>query len=289
MWRDDVRFLPYWEHGLGVEPVTAGVDVSAHVRPGNAVLWVVNENREDTRAVIKLDTGKLGLDPGRPVVAYDAENRAQYTVANGSLTVAVPKRMWRAVRLFQPRQLAGELAFVASFDKEPAADEAYGGRYPLGDELPTLAPGKEGLGLPIDRPVMFPLRQHVGTEGGVIRLFFRAVEHSTGTLMSLGGLDLGLANGRITLSASGKAVAPVGPVTAGPGWDELALSWQGHELQVAYNGANVFTAPLAPLPFVGCGRGFEIRDPSRHIEPSAVRFGPLRGAVIDDLRMALKP
>jgi hypothetical protein len=289
LWRDDVRFLPYWEHGLGVEPVTAGVDVSAHVRTGNAVLWVVNENREDTQAVIKLDPAKLGLDASRPVVAYDAENRARYLIANGSLTVPVPKRMWRAVRLFQPRQLGGELAFVASFDNEPAADEAYGGRYPLGGELPTLVPGKEGQGLPIDRPVVFPLRQHIGTESGAIRLVFRAVEHSTGTLMSLGGLDLGLANGRITLSASGKAVAPVGPVAAGPGWNELALSWQGHELQVAYNGAEAFVAPLAPLPLVGCGRGFEIRDPSRHIEPSAVRFGPLRGTVIDDLRMALKP
>ncbi len=161
LWRDDVRFLPYWSPGLGVASLTAGVEVSAHARPGNAVLWIVNQRREDVNARVRLDWKKLGFTTAAAPRAYDAETGDPYPVENDSIQVSVPKRMWRAVRLFQPSALQGDMTFVAHFDSEAAADEAFGGRYPLGKSLPPLIAGKDGRALALDQPVAFLARQHV--------------------------------------------------------------------------------------------------------------------------------
>ena len=290
LWREDVRFLPYWKRGLGIESMTPGVDVSAHVREGSAVLWIVNENRQDLQAVVKLDLGKIGLDPARPTQAYDAETGARYPVENGELHILIPKRMWRAARLFQPKYLAGDLRFIANFDNDAGAIEAYGSRYPVGAALPELAPGKNGKGAVLDHQIAFLARQHVTPESGAISLSFRAPEHSTGTLIHIGTLDLGLANGKITLTSDRKAIGLLMPAFADLGWNEVMLSWQGSLVRVRYNGGDIFKTELAgPMHIVGCGRGFEIRDASHRIEPSKIIFGPVTGAVLDDLRMALKP
>ncbi len=289
LWRDDVRFLAYWKRGLGIECPTPGIDVSAHVRPGNAVLWVVNENRQDLKVLIRLDLNKLGLDPGA-VRAYDAETGERYAIENGSLSVTVPRRMWRAVRIFQPKQLAGNLTFIADFDHEIGAVEAFGGRYPLGEALPELVPGRRGNGVALDRPVSFLARQHIKGESGAIKFFFRAGEHSTGTLLQVGGLALGVTNGRMFLTCDKKEISPLTPVSSGSNWNEVAVNWLGGKIQVTYDGSEVFELRLtAPLQVAGWGRGFEIRDPQRHLEPSEVTFGPLRGGVLDDLQMALRP
>jgi hypothetical protein len=96
-----VRFVPYWRKGNGIESETPGVIISAHVRPSSTVLWVINTNRQDSVARIHLDAAKLELHPEAPVEAYDAENGEHYSFADGRLTVAVSKRMWRAIRLIQ--------------------------------------------------------------------------------------------------------------------------------------------------------------------------------------------
>jgi hypothetical protein len=119
LWRDDVRFLPYWKKGLGIDSETPGVVASAHVHPGHAVLWIVNTNREDKQARIRLDLAKLGLNPALRTEAYDAENGDRYTLDNGLLTTTVPKRMWRAVRLIQSRQLADSPSMPISNKKSP--------------------------------------------------------------------------------------------------------------------------------------------------------------------------
>jgi hypothetical protein len=40
-----------------------------------------------------------------------------------------------------------------------------------------------------------------------------------------------------------------------------------------------------PMELPGMGHGFEIRDETRHLQPAGITFGPVQGAVIDDLRM----
>ena len=290
LWRDDIRFLPYWKKGLGIECATEGFDVSAHVRPGSAVLWVVNENRADGSAQIRLEAGKLGLDSSRALQAYDAETGARYPLQGDLLTVAVPKRMWRAVRLFQPRQLAGNATFVADFDQDAGATEAYGSRYPVGKSLPELLPGRKGRGISLDQPVSFLAREHVSSESGSIGFTFRMMAHGTGTLLRVAGLDLSVSNGRITLMVDRVPVHPELPVDVGANWNEVLLNWEGRKVQVLYNGSKIFSASLREmLPLTGQGRGFEIRDFRRHIEPSKVTFGPLSGTVLDDLHMALLP
>ena len=141
LWRDDVKFLPWWQKGTGIDSTVSGVVASAHVRPGNAVLWVVNTNREDKAANLRIDAAKIGLDPGQPIQAYDAEDGTRYTITGGVLTVPVPKRMWRAVRLTQPRLLGRNVAFIADFEHEVAATEAWGDRYPLAIHCPNQLPG----------------------------------------------------------------------------------------------------------------------------------------------------
>lgn len=292
LWQDDTRFLPYWKKGLGIDCPTPGFDVSAHVRPGRAVLWVVNENRQDGQAQVRLDLAKLGLDPARELQAYDAENGQHYPVVGGVVTVPVPKRMWRAVRLFQPQRLAGNVTFVADFDHEAGAVEAYGGRYPLGKALPELVPsGRTGWGLSIDRPVEFLARQHVRVNNGSISVAFRTPGYGTGTLLSVGSLELRLSNRKIDLIAPNGAVSPLSAsAVEGWGWNQLRLSWQGREVQVAANGTPIFRATLLePLQLTGWGRGADIRDTGRNSEPSKVTLGPIPGGVIDDLIMASKP
>jgi hypothetical protein len=40
-----------------------------------------------------------------------------------------------------------------------------------------------------------------------------------------------------------------------------------------------------PLQLLGVGHGQEIWDESGHIQPAEIAFGPVQGAVMDDLRM----
>lgn len=291
LWRDDIRFLPYWRKDLGISSLTAGIDVSAHVRPGNAVLWIVNENREDAQAAVRLDLAKIGLDPHRAVDAYDAENGQRYPFNDGLLSVPVPKRMWRAVRVFQPRELNDKVAFIADFDHEVAATEAYGGRYPLGDTLPQPVPGgRTGKGASLDQPIVFLARHHVSASSGTISFALRLKTPPRGTLVSLAGLDLSMSGDTVALTAFGKLLGRACYTGTGdPVWHDFTLRWIGDRVQVLNNGTTLIRAHLpAPLVLPGMGRGLDIRDVDPHIEPATITFGAIRGAIMDDLRMSHK-
>ncbi|MGD1072144.1 MAG: glycoside hydrolase domain-containing protein [Bryobacteraceae bacterium] len=288
LWRDDVRFLPWWTKGTGIDSTVSGILASAHVRPGNAVLWIVNTNRDDKTAGIRIDARKIGLDPEREIQAYDAEDGKRYSVTDSVLTVPVPKRMWRAVRLSQPRLIGKGLAFFADFEHEVAATEAWGGRYPLGASLPEpVDGGKTGKGASIERPLAFAARHHVSGAQGTISLDVRLRDSADGTLVSLGGLELVVSQGTLVL----RGAVPV--ATKGPGlppitdraWHSVTLAWLDREVWVSCDGAPALAARLnSPLQLPGMGHGLEIRDDRTLVEPAKVTFGPMH-AIIDNLRM----
>ena len=291
LWRDDVRFLPWWVKGTGIESTVPGVIASAHVRPGSSVLWIVNTNREDKVAYIRIATRKIGLDPRLEIQAYDAEDGSRYPIADGLLLVPVPKRMWRAVRLSQPRLLGRGLAFVADFEHEVAATEAWGGRYPLGDSLPQpVDGGKTGKGASIEAPLVFAARHHVSGAQGMISIDVRLEDSTGGPLVTIGGLTLNIArNGTLAL----RGAAPIGsdkqtpsvPYFADRAWHSITLAWSGRDVRISCDGAIVLAARLAAdLQLPGMGRAQEIRDDRTHVEPATVNFGPLH-AIIDNLRM----
>jgi len=290
LWRNDVKFLPWWVKGTGIESTVPGIIASAHVRSGNAVLWIVNENRGDMTASIRIDAAKIGLDPGVAIQAYDAEDGKRYPIAKGVLTVPVPKRMWRAVRLSQTRLLGRNLAFVADFEHEVAATEAWGGRYPLGDVLPVpVEGGKTGKGALIERPLVFSARHHVsGAEGAVtIDVRFRSTDIGDGTLISVGDIALRVAKGAFMLAGtvSSEIRSKTCALVADQTWHSVTLAWRANDVWVFCDGDMVLRARLnRPLLLSGMGHGNEIRDNRADTEPAQVVLGPMH-AIIDNLRM----
>ena len=67
------------------------------------------------------------------------------------------------------------------------------------------------------------------------------------------------------------------------GWHLVNLSWRGESVGISVDGGRVLLG--APLPVRPMGRGLDISDCRRRIEPSGISFGPIKGAVIDDLVM----
>ena len=79
-------------------------------------------------------------------------------------------------------------------------------------------------------------------------------------------------------------------MVADHGWHAISLSWQGTEVTVSCDGTSGGTGSLKkPLELPGVAHGPDLRDESRHIQPAEIVFGPLAGAVIDDLRMGRQP
>jgi hypothetical protein len=289
LWRDDVKFLPWWTKGTGIESTAPGIIASAHVRPGNAVLWIVNTNRADKTAAIRLDAAKLGFDPGTPIQAYDAEDGTRYPVSGGVFNVPVPKRMWRAVRLSQPRLLGRNTTFIADFEHEVAATEAWGGRYPLGGSLPKpIDGGISGKGASIEAPLIFSTRHHVTGDTGAISFDFRAKgQVNDAALIAVGDLNLKVAKGSLVLSgASLQGEFRSLRVIGDQNWHAVSVSWFHNDVSVFWDKKIVLTAKLnSPLQLAGMGHGHQIRDDQTGAEPSQITLGPV-SATIDNLRMS---
>ena len=247
------------------------------------MLWIVNTNREDKIAEIRLDPGKIGLSPGTAIQAYDAEDGTRYPVAGGVLRVAVPKRMWRAVRLAQPRLLGKGASFLADFEREVAATEAFGGRYPLGESLPEpVSGGRYGKGAALDTQLVFSARHHVTAEHGEVSFDIRLRDGADGPLVTVGGQEVAVSKGILAVRG---AVAQGSAVRIADGlWHSVSLGWAGRELWVFCDGSPVIDVRLqAPLQLPGMGHGPEIRD--LRTEPATVKLGPIH-ATIDNLRMS---
>jgi hypothetical protein len=291
MWQDDYRFLPYWKSGLGIGTKTADVLVSAHVRPGHAVLWIVNTARQPREAAVEVDFGKIGLDPGR-TIALDAETGERYECRSGAIRVGVPPRLWRAVRLVERKLLTGSQTFLAHFDRgEAAADESLGYGYPLGDEVPKAdMPGKTGRALSLGKQVRFACRQNVFPEEGRIEFQLQAdLAKAEGLLLNVGNLDIRCSFGKLQVNLSGKQLAQA-PLAAAAGrqWHAARIAWKGSRLEVSVGSMPRLAATLpGGMPIRPMGRGLAIASYHEpRAEPSVLTMGPIAGAAIDDLVMA---
>lgn len=298
VWRDDIRFLPYWKAGLGIESRTNGVVVSAHSRPGHAVLWIVNTTWQDRTAVIRLDLEKLGLDAKR-TIAYDAETGERYALGGQQLNIGVPKRFWRAVRLAEtpPDQpdatlVAGPKGFETE-DGQVRAAWALGRRflYAAGNTPKTeRLPGGETV-VSLEQPVSIPARQHVARERGVIELALIGDPASAaGTLLSVGDLAVTLGDGKLTLRTGKQQQAADWRPAANA--FSLALRWKGSELVLCEAGKGEKTILAAkldtPMPIQPPGRGYDIIDWRKNVLPTQITFGPMKGASLAGLILKLE-
>ncbi len=295
LWREDVRFLPYWKSGQGLISLTNDVVVSAHLCPGHAVLWIANTAHEDRTAVIALDLKKLGFS-AKTLLCYDTETGEIYPLHDGKLTIAVPKRMWRSVRLLQRKELTGDMTFIAHFAQDAVADEALGNRYPpqvtqLAQIPKAIAPGPTGKGLSLAMPIAYAARQHVTRESGAIslQLFFDPAK-SNGTLLAIDKFRVTLGKGRLTATLGTQQLAAADlNLPAGPSRHGITVSWLGQILKVQLDNADLFTAALpAPMPIQPTGRGLEIIDTWGKITPTLLTFGPVTDGVMDELVMRRK-
>ena len=306
MWHDDIRFLPYWKKGQGVESRTPDVLASAHIRPGHAVLWIMNTAKADQKAAVALDLKVLGLDAARPIRVLDAETGEEHKIAGGALTLDVPKRMWRCVRLVQDDLLTGGATFVARFEKDAVADAALGSPLP---NVPTeakipqaTAEGKAGKGLALETAVSYNARHNIPSGQGTISFDLKCGAATSGTVFAVGPVTLRIDRGKLVLQQEGNAQASVPrPVLSGraaaeaapklpadAAWHRFTLAWKGLDLKVSCDGQEILalklTAPLGAKP----SRGLQIRDNlGRTNNNPPFTLGPARGAVIDNLVIAL--
>ena len=180
--------------------------------------------------------------------------------------------------------LGRNLGFVADFDHEVAATEAWGGRYPLGGSLPMpVDGGKSGKGASIETPLVFSTRHHVSGAEGSVSLDVRAKDSTDGTLITVGGLALKVGKG--VLSLNGATNTGRAEVSDGE-WHSVTLTWSGKSVWVSCDGKLALLAKMnATLSLPGMGHGIEIRNHRDGTEPAVVTFGPMR-AIIDNLRMS---
>jgi hypothetical protein len=299
MWQPDIRFLPYWKNDLGIESRTDDVLVSAHVRPGRAILWLVNTAHEDRRARVLLDLTKLGLDRDKTVV-FDAETGQRHELSRGwfarryTLRADVPKRFWRAIRLVQTERLKHGITFTASFDgDEVAADEAFGHRYARGrgpGPVKTVPGGRAGRCAPLDHALSFDARHHIGPPGSAVAWHLKLSEpaKATGVLCSIGPkLTLRLNRGTIKLLGEGNKPLGQWKVKLENDWHGVQLNWDKRTLYLEVDSAQALKADLpSGLPIRPMGRGLEIQNHRKRIRPPRITFGPIKGARMDDLFMS---
>ena len=80
-----------------------------------------------------------------------------------------------------------------------------------------------------------------------------------------------------TLATAALPAAPEG------GWREFRISWRGKEMKVQAGGQELAAATLPEPPFRPLGRGRDIQDNRLRTRAATITFGPLKGAVMDDL------
>jgi hypothetical protein len=263
------------------------------------LLWIINTARSDRRAEVGLDLRKLGLNPtdrNRPLRTIDAETGGSVQLSaapsgEGRLAVDVPARFWRAVRIVQPRRLQSGQTFVASFDgRDAKADEAmgYDGPYRWSPPDGVYVEGKRGLGVSVAKPLSYLARHHVGREAGRIdfQLHFDPAT-ARGTLLQVDRLQLTVNRGKLNIANDKKPVSEAElELPEGPAWHPVSVTWQKNDLQIRIGSQTIPRVRIAgEMPIKGQARGLDIRGGRKRAKMALVTFGPLSGAVIDDLIM----
>ncbi len=316
LWQGDTKFLPYWKKGLGVGSKTDDVLASAHVRGGHALIWIMNTARKDQDATVQVDIKSLNLDPARTKI-FDAETGEAYSLADDQLKVKIPSRMWKAVRLQEISRLKDGQTFTADFESgEIAADESVGYRYAVGKEVaPACVRGKSGLGADLEDARTFWTRHILDGKSGNIeyniqfnkpvegKFFSMAAGNPQGDCME--DLNLVIRKGKLFLETTitEKAEDPKAKpkksvkilaeapwtVAVGKDWHDAEISWNGRNFKFILDGKELLAAALpGDIPASTYQRALETFESERSvmkISPATVAFGPMAGAVIDNLKM----
>jgi hypothetical protein len=287
MWNDDIRFLPYWKQKQGIDCKTPDVLASAHVRPGYAVIWIMNTALAGRKADVALDLKVLGLDASRPMRVFDAETGEDYRLAGNALSLEIPKRMWRCVRMVQDPLLAGGNTFVARFDKDAVADAALGCPLPnVPSEAlipPAAAAGKTGKGLALDTAVAYNVRHNLPAAKGRMAFDLKCDPTTDGTLLRVSGLAVQLAQGKLRVQqGQDKPVEAALELPAAAAWHGFTISWSESDLKVACDGQDVLAARLQSPLVPPLQRGIKIAFQGKSTD-IPFSMGPVRGAVIDNL------
>jgi hypothetical protein len=195
----------------------------------------------------------------------------------------------------QPKALTGDTTFVARLDgEEVAADEAFGHRYARTRSprpARTVAGGRSGRAASLDQALTFDARHHVSAESGRITCHVRAGGGTLrGTLLAIGrDLSLLVDRGKLKLLGAKRRTIAEGALPWGqaPAWHAVEIAWRDRRLRVAADGAQILVAELdQPLPIRPMGRGLAIENYRTRIRATRLTFGPLGGALLDDLVMA---
>jgi len=87
----DVKLLPYWHEGIGIEYDRARAKVTVYLRPGKLLLCVANPSEEALPGFeIRLDRVRLGLPEG--LTARDAITGEARSVEGGAVRCSVPAK-----------------------------------------------------------------------------------------------------------------------------------------------------------------------------------------------------
>jgi hypothetical protein len=292
MWHNDIEFIGYWKNDPRLQSKTDGIIVSAHIRPGHAVLWINNTKRKNLIAKLKIDLRKLGFNPAK-IAVFDAETGKSIALLGGELIIPLESRMWRAVRIKTLDKLSNGETFIASFDEHKAiADEALGNRFALGSNiLITKAKGYSGGGLGLDKAISFSARQHVSSASGKISFIISEdIASSQGVLCEIGPLQILAKHGQLEVywlspKETTKEVTKVN-IPSKNDWLNVAIAWKGKKLQIELDDKKIINTDMPEvLPISDEARGLKIAYSRRKISIPTITFGPLPKVIIDDLKM----
>lgn len=144
------------------------------------------------------------------------------------------------------------------------------------------------MGVSVSKTLSYLARHHVTHDAGRIefQLYFDPAT-ARGTLLAVDRLQLTANRGKLTIANDKKAVSEVElELPEGPAWHLLSLTWQKNDLQIRIGSQLVLKVRISgEIPIKQQARGLEIRGGRKRAKMALVAFGPLAGAVIDDLVM----
>ncbi len=312
LWREGTTFNPYWKSNHAVNTSSDDIIVSAHARKDDVVLWIVNKAREDRQATVNLNYAALDVNPER-LVAMDIETGQIYPVSSdedgvGVLTVQVPKRLWRAVRLISTPALKGDVSFIATFDDGTAdADAAYGCRFAEptkrwreNDRWHTEVPdpeavGKTGKGMTLEYPLSYFARLNTMPDSSTVTFNLNVDLSTQGQRMSLfgvGALQIYVQDGKIMVHEKVNKrwqtldEADLPEAVLHDGWHAVTVAWSGGKVSLRIDDHDI---PLENVDVtIGpWGRGLFLEPSRRRWGPAKtlMTFGPMKEAIIDDIVM----
>jgi len=300
LWRDSVKFLPYWKQQV-VTTSTSDVVISAHTQPNETSLWIVNTSWEDREAAITVDLQSLGLS-GKSLQAFDAETAEPVKLTKaGEMSVVLPPRMWRAIRIVKLTDLEDGQTFVATFDQATlTADAAIGNPSALTpvaghwDDVTYVDNDSGGKAIAIDRRthIRFSTRHHAFAQAGEITMRFqRSKDDAFGTIFILDDLRLELGgDGKLSIQRvegrQATTLADNDEVQLDTGkWYSLRLSWSSDGTTVSLDGKPLLQTDQAPSLDTD-RRGLHIHhNRFNRAGPPTFGFGPARSVLIDGLEI----